>query len=72
MHRRVLSDRAGLRRGDMNFHYEHMGRDLASLRIPASSLHFDDGVSELDPEPVFDWRRIYGRPPEPEGAGQSR
>jgi glycosyltransferase involved in cell wall biosynthesis len=72
MRRRVLADRAGLRRGGMNFHYEHMRRDLASLRIPASSLHFDDGVSELDPEPVFDWRRIYGRPPEPERTGQSR
>jgi len=64
MRRRVLSDRAGLRRGGMNFHYENMSRRLESLRIPAAALHFDDGVSELDPEPVFDWRRIYGRGPE--------
>jgi len=47
----------------MNFHYENMARRLDSLRIPASALHYDDGVSELDPEPIFDWRTIYGRSP---------
>jgi hypothetical protein len=61
---RVLRDRAGLRRGNLNFHYENMGRRLDSLRIPADALHLDDGVSELNPEPIFDWRRIYGDRPE--------
>jgi glycosyltransferase involved in cell wall biosynthesis len=61
---RLERDRAGLRRGPMNFHYENMRRRLESLRIPAGALHVDDGVSELDPDPVFDWRDIYGRGPE--------
>jgi glycosyltransferase involved in cell wall biosynthesis len=61
---RVLRDRAGLRRGNLNFHYENMRRRLDSLRIPAAALHFDDGVRELDPDPIFDWSEIYGRAPE--------
>jgi glycosyltransferase involved in cell wall biosynthesis len=64
MEARVLRDRVGLRRGNLNFHYENMSRRLASLRIPASALHLDDGVSELDPDPVFDWRAVYGHSPE--------
>ena len=65
MRARIMRDRAGLRRGIMNFHYENMGRRPESLRIPPAALHFDDGVSELNPEPIFDWREIYGRSPEP-------
>jgi len=64
MRARVLHDRADIRRGNMNFHYENMRRRLDSLRIPASALHRDDGVSDLDPEPIFDWREIYGRSPD--------
>ena len=60
---RVLRDRAELRRGNMNFHYENMARRLDSLHIPPAALHYDDGVSELDPEPIFDWRTIYGSSP---------
>ena len=63
MRARVLRDRAELRRGSMNFHYENMARRLDSLRVPASALHHDDGVNELDPEPIFDWSTIYGRSP---------
>jgi glycosyltransferase involved in cell wall biosynthesis len=63
MRARVLRDRAGIRRGDRNFHYENMGQRLESLRIPASALHFDDGIAELDPSPIFDWHAIYGRSP---------
>jgi Glycosyl transferase family 2 len=59
MRARVLRDRAGLRRGDMNVHYENMRRQLDSLRIPADALHFDDGVSDLNADPIFDWRQIY-------------
>jgi glycosyltransferase involved in cell wall biosynthesis len=66
MRARVLRDRAGLRRGNMNFHYDNMRRHLDSLRIPASSLHYDDGVSELNLDPIFDWQGIYGRAPVPE------
>ncbi|HEX6460187.1 MAG TPA: glycosyltransferase family 2 protein [Thermoleophilaceae bacterium] len=61
---RVLRDRAGLRRGNMNFHYENMKLHPESLRIPGSALHVDDGVSDLNPEPIFEWQRIYGRAPE--------
>jgi glycosyltransferase involved in cell wall biosynthesis len=61
---RVLRDRAGLRRGNMNFHYENMSRRLDSLVIPATALHHDDGQSDLSPEPIFEWSRIYGGSPE--------
>jgi len=64
MRARVFRDRAGLRRGNVNYHYENMSRRLESLRIPASALHYDDGVADLDPEPIFDWRPVYGRAPE--------
>jgi hypothetical protein len=64
MRARVLRDRAGLQRGNLNFQYENMARRLDSLEIPAAALHFDDGVAELDPNPIFDWREIYGRAPE--------
>jgi glycosyltransferase involved in cell wall biosynthesis len=57
---RLGGDRAGLRRGNLNFHYDNMSRRPESLRIPAETLHLDDGVSELDPNPVFDWRTVYG------------
>lgn len=64
MRARVMRDRAGLRRGDMNFHYDNMSRRLESLQISAAALHYDDGVSELNREPVFDWRQVYGHAPE--------
>jgi glycosyltransferase involved in cell wall biosynthesis len=63
MRSRVLRDRAELRRGNLNFHYENMRRRLESLQIPASALHLDDGINDLDPEPIFDWRAIYGASP---------
>ena len=63
MRERILSDRAGLRRGHMNFHYEVMAEQLDSLEIPAEALHYDDGVSELDHDPIFDWSAIYWRSP---------
>ena len=68
---RVLRDRAGLRRGNMNFHYENMGRRLDSLTIPAEALHNDDGRTELNPDPIFDWGEIYGRGPETEALAGS-
>jgi glycosyltransferase involved in cell wall biosynthesis len=63
MRARVLHDRAGLRRGELNVHYESMRRRLESLRIPAHLLRFDDGVGDLDPEPSFDWDQIYRNAP---------
>lgn len=59
MRRRLEVDRAGLRRGGSNFHYDNMSSWRERLVIPPSCLHFDSG-GELDPAPVFDWRTIYG------------
>jgi Glycosyl transferase family 2 len=66
MRARVLRDRAGLRRGNMNFHYDNMRHHLESLRIPATSLHYDDGGSDLNLDPIFDRHEVYGRAPLPE------
>ncbi|MGH9107542.1 MAG: glycosyltransferase family 2 protein [Acidimicrobiales bacterium] len=60
MLRRLEVDRAGLRRGGSNYHYDNMSSWPERLVIPAAELHFDDGSSELDPRPIFDWRSIYG------------
>jgi glycosyltransferase involved in cell wall biosynthesis len=60
MVRRLNKDRAGLSRQGNNWHYENMKTHLDKLLIPASSLHYDDGQSELDPDPIFNWRAIYG------------
>jgi glycosyltransferase involved in cell wall biosynthesis len=59
MARRLEVDRAGLRRGGANFHYDNMTAWPDRLRIPAEKLHFDDG-GELDPTVVFNWRSVYG------------
>jgi hypothetical protein len=62
MRRRLEVDRAGLRRGGSNYHYDNMSSWRERLIIPPESLHMDDG-GELDPSPIFDWRTIYGRDP---------
>lgn len=59
MSRRLQVDRAGLRRGGTNFHYDNMSSWPERLVIPAEKLHFDAG-GELDPSVVFDWRSVYG------------
>ena len=59
MARRLEVDRAGLRRGGANYHYDNMSAWRDRLVIPPESLHFDDG-SELDSSFIFDWRSIYG------------
>lgn len=57
---RVFRDRADLRRGDANYHYENMRLRLENLEIPAEQLHYDDGRSELNLNPIFNWRSVYG------------
>jgi len=57
---RVLRDRAGLRRGDSNYHYDNMKLNLDRLEIGPEQLHYDDGLAELNPEPIFNWRSVYG------------
>lgn len=60
---RVMHDRAGLLRDGNNYHYENMKRQLKLLEIAPDQLHYDDGRSELNPEPTFNWRSIYGYGP---------
>ncbi len=67
MARRLEVDRAGLRRGGSNYHYDNMSSWPERLIISPEKLHLDDGIRELDPSPIFDWRTIYGRDaPSPE------
>jgi len=61
MARRLEVDRAGLRRGGSNYHYDNMSSWPERLIISPEKLHLDDGIRELDPSPIFDWRTIYGR-----------
>lgn len=59
MLRRLERDRAGLRRGGSNYHYDNMSSWRQRLTIPSASLHSDNG-GELDLNPIFNWRSIYG------------
>ncbi len=61
MARRLEVDRAGLRRGGSNYHYDNMSSWPERLIISPERLHLDDCIRELDPSPIFDWRTIYGR-----------
>jgi glycosyltransferase involved in cell wall biosynthesis len=61
MLKRLNKDRAALQRAGSNWHYENMKSHAERLLIPAHALHRDDGRSELNPDPIFDWRAIYGR-----------
>jgi glycosyltransferase involved in cell wall biosynthesis len=59
---RLAVDRAGLRRGKQNIHYDRMAVEPDVAHVAASRLHRDDGVSPLNADLVFDWRDVYGRP----------
>lgn len=63
MIRRIQKDRAGLQRDGNNYHYDNMAERLERLIIAPDKLHLDDGVRELDPSPIFQWRDIYGYGP---------
>jgi hypothetical protein len=63
MQRRLNKDRAGLQRGGANYHYDNMMGHAEKLLIPPEQLHYDDGIRDLDPTPVFNWRTIYGYGP---------
>ena len=65
MFNRIYRDRAGLRRGDSNYHYENLKLNHNRLEIAPEQLHYDDGVCDLNLEVIFNWRTIYGfAPPE--------
>jgi hypothetical protein len=61
--RRIAVDRAGIQHGPVNFHYENMKTTLATFRVGADDLHFDDGQSELTTVMKFDWSSVYGKAP---------
>jgi|KBSMisStandDraft_5_1062788.scaffolds.fasta_scaffold169003_2 glycosyltransferase involved in cell wall biosynthesis len=63
MRRRLDKDRAGLQRNGANYHYDNMMVHPEKLLIPSEQLHYDDGIRELDPVPIFNWRTIYGYGP---------
>jgi glycosyltransferase involved in cell wall biosynthesis len=63
MIRRINKDRAGLQRGSSNFHYNNMAAGLDRLTVPPGLLHFDNGISDLDPTVKYNWRDIYGYGP---------
>ena len=63
MLKRLNKDRVGLETPGANWHYNHMKANADRLMIPPQSLHFDDGRSELNPKPIFDWRALYGHMP---------
>ncbi|HEY5176558.1 MAG TPA: class I SAM-dependent methyltransferase [Terriglobales bacterium] len=60
---RLVRDRAGMLRDGNNYHYENMKLRLERLEIQPAQLHYDDGHAELNLQPVFDWRSIYGHEP---------
>jgi hypothetical protein len=59
MLRRIEVDRADLRRGSSNYHYDNMRAWPQRLRIAPEQLHVDNG-GELDSAVIFDWREVYG------------
>jgi hypothetical protein len=59
MERRLQVDRAGLRRGGANYHYDNMSSWPERLVVPPEKLHVDNG-GELDLSITFDWRSVYG------------
>ena len=58
MLRRINKDRAGLKRGNMNIHYENMKKKYKKLCINSEELLYDDG-GELLLEPKYNWVKIY-------------
>ncbi len=60
MVKRITKDRAGLQRGNMNYHYNHMAKAQNRLIVGPDRLNYDDGVAELQLKPTLNWREIYG------------
>jgi glycosyltransferase involved in cell wall biosynthesis len=61
LRRRLNKDRANLRRGDLNYHYDNMLIKIDKiLSIKPDMFHSDDGKSDLNLEEIFDWSIVYG------------
>jgi hypothetical protein len=63
MQKRLNKDRANLQKDGSNYHYNNMMAHREKLFIGPGKLHYDDGISELNPKPVYNWRDIYGYGP---------
>jgi glycosyltransferase involved in cell wall biosynthesis len=70
MLKRITRDRAGIQRPGANWHYDYMKTCQERLLVPPESLHRDDGRSELNLKPIFDWHPIYGYHLKPSAAIQ--
>lgn len=55
-----IASRIGLSRGRKNWHFDFMAINARNLVLRSDQLNFDDGVSELSREQVFDWTKVYG------------
>ena len=60
MMKRLNKDRANLQRDGLNYHYNNMRKDLSKLMLKSEQLLNDDGVSDLNPCAIYNWREIYG------------
>ena len=60
--RKRFANRRGLAQERANWHFETMPENLREMYIRPEQLHFDDGTSELDLTPIFDWSKIYPEP----------
>jgi hypothetical protein len=59
---RLTRDRVGMLLGGSNYHYDNMRLHPERLEIRPEQLHLDDGA-DLNPDPIFDWRSLYGHGP---------
>lgn len=65
MLRRINFDRANLRRGRSNYHYDSMAQHMERLTLDASSLHYDNFKDNLSLKIKYEWKRdIYKEFPE--------
>lgn len=58
--KRITKDRTGLQRGRAIAYYNLMSTWPERIVVEPGKLNYDDGVSELSIEPIFNWRYIYG------------
>ncbi len=64
---RLFVDRPHIKTGEdgSNYHYDYMRKRLGAVTPKACQLHYDDGITELDHEAIFNWEDIYGYPENP-------
>ncbi len=63
IYKRIFTDRSNLQRGSTNFHYNNMKKNIFQIRLTPDQFHYDDGTSELNSTPSFNWQHLYGTGP---------